>query len=527
MTERAACIRAYPEEPEATAPLAESLQNAARLARSDEANAAQVAALAEAMKLSKAQIATLGTYSALIQSVKAEPGRLLVHLLGGSDFDEKSFVNLLKKLGASLQLVNWDFDGGTETGRYCIVDGRKAKITDFIARMAERDPQLALLLAIEESAVQAGGRLLRAGQDPNAFVNGRSLLSIACRRARMRIVELLLKVGADPRQPNRDVEADRPINQIIRRYGNAFDGTDEDCRGGLAPFLDGCADLDGGDGEGVPPLLTAAGMNFALTCRLLLERGAGIDRRDEHGRTALFYATTAASERTRSGPKALALLLECGTDPRVTDSTGNTALYPACKNREAEALLLATGLSHEDLVVSDPGLPPLHQLSSAIIYNQPRRAAELLTDHPDLLAEGAQNTKSLQPIGLAAHYGRIDILEQLLALDPELQTVGDTSLATVAAANGQLRAVRCMLDFGLRVDSAGDQSLLMALEHGHDEVARLLVVARCARQCRRRTCPSGAGDPACSTGPDCDHHGSNDKPGCGQARELRRALSTV
>jgi len=477
MTERAAYIRAYPNRHDDAAALGKALKDAARLTGSDEANAAQLATqLAKDLKLTKAQAATLAAYSARVQSVKAEPGRLLVHLLGGADFDEKPFVSLLKRLGVNLLMVNWDFDGGTETSRYCIAGGRKVKITDFIAHMAERDPGLALTLAIEEDAIQAVGRLLQAGQDPNAFIDGRSLLSIACQRASMRIVDLLLKVGADPCQPNRDERAELPINQLIRRFSRTLHSTDALCRERLAPILDHCADLDVADAEGVTPLMIAAGNNRPLTCRLLLDHGAGIDRRDHQGRHPLFYAAQAASEVTRIGSGALALLLEAGADPSITDNTGNTALYPACSDREAEALLLSAGLRHQDLVIDDAELPPLNQLILAIRCNRPERATELLARDPSLLVQGKDQPRgSLQPTWLAVHYGRVAILKQLFTLDPDLATARDTALVTVAAANGQLETVRYLLARGMRVDSAEDQSLLKALEHGHDDVARLLV----------------------------------------------------
>jgi ankyrin repeat protein len=85
---------------------------------------------------------------------------------------------------------------------------------------------------------------------------------------------------------------------------------------------------------GLTPLMHAAKDGHAECCQYLLERGAKIDAvRGATGWTPLFFACNQGKQNT------VRLLLERGANPRLADTSGQTALHVSTSPRIVETLL--------------------------------------------------------------------------------------------------------------------------------------------------------------------------------------------
>jgi hypothetical protein len=83
------------------------------------------------------------------------------------------------------------------------------------------------------------------------------------------------------------------------------------------------------------PLMAAALRGQVETVELLLDRGAGIDRQNLHGKTALYLAAQ------NGHAPVVRLLLERGADPRISTVNGETPLsYAAGRGDTAVVALL-------------------------------------------------------------------------------------------------------------------------------------------------------------------------------------------
>ena len=91
-------------------------------------------------------------------------------------------------------------------------------------------------------------------------------------------------------------------------------------------------------GEGSTPLIKAAEGGNSRCVEVLLERGATVDREDEHtGRTPLGYAAEYGKV------ECVRVLLAHGADAARGDRSGNTPLELALLNRHIECIRLLPG----------------------------------------------------------------------------------------------------------------------------------------------------------------------------------------
>ena len=104
----------------------------------------------------------------------------------------------------------------------------------------------------------------------------------------------------------------------------AISGNDEI----IAIIIDVGGIVDEVDNKGLTPLIYAIGTGLADPVIVLVENGADINKRFEHGRTALFYVYSKA--------EVAQVLIEAGADVNAVDNFGKSPLWYARKRSETE-----------------------------------------------------------------------------------------------------------------------------------------------------------------------------------------------
>jgi ankyrin repeat protein len=161
-------------------------------------------------------------------------------------------------------------------------------------------------------------------------VNGSTPLYYAAEADRAEAVRLLLDRGADPNIPGRSGE--RPL--AAAAYNGSVDT--------VALLLKRGADPNAVDDDGNGAMVYAAGRAYAPIVAALIDAGVDVNRRYGHGLTALMWAAGPdASAGIEDVDATLRVLVERGAQRDLKDDRGETAADIARKlGRESEAKML-------------------------------------------------------------------------------------------------------------------------------------------------------------------------------------------
>lgn len=198
---------------------------------------------------------------------------------------------------------------------------------------------------------------------------------------------------------------------------------------------------------------------------------AGINpnaQNEADGRTVLISAAA------RGDLEVVKVLLERGADVNVRDNKGYTALFHALEARYDEVSEVL--LNHPNLDPTARGLNGISALSSYVWRDKKEAVRKLLERGADV---NAQDNDGDAPLHGAAQNGNVEIIDMLLAkgADPNLKNkLGGTPLMW-AAVFGHEGAARRLIERGADPslkDAEGMTARDWAIKNNRHDVARLL-----------------------------------------------------
>ena len=318
--------------------------------------------------------------------------------------------------------------------------------------------------------------LLKKGADANThFPDGRTLLMLASLSGNEKMVNELLKYGADINARFRGSTAlhyahHRGVVRELLKHGADFSIKDGKGRTALNCTNDEeIKDLlkEAKAKKGLNSRLRAAAQRGKLEIvRELLHEGANINATDPKGNTPLMLATL-------NGHVAVARdLLENDADVNANvkgDFMISTALMNAANIGDV-------GLVYELLQRGanvDPGGFSTTALMNASAKGDMGVVKILIEHNADVNAEDVWGDT---PLKTAAHYYNKDIVCELLACGADVNMKSElngTSALIETAQSGNLEIVRCLIDAGADVNAAnsdGHTALMYASQWGHIDV---------------------------------------------------------
>jgi ankyrin repeat protein len=242
---------------------------------------------------------------------------------------------------------------------------------------------------------------------------------------------------------------------------------------------DGGAHVDEKDEYGKTALMWASEFGHTEVVRLLLEKGALLDEKDERrGWTALMQASY------KGHTEVVRLLLDKGALVDEKDEGGYTALMRANANGHTEVvrLLLDKGALRDEKNMF--GTTALMQASG----NGDTEVVRLLLDKGALLDEKDEYGKTaLMKASLNGHTEVVRLLLDKGALLDEKDVNGRTALMK-ASLNGHTEVVRLLFDKGAlldAVDARGDGALLALAGVDEDHLGRMAAAQTCRHLLQR------------------------------------------
>ncbi len=360
-------------------------------------------------------------------------GRTLMHAAcgqpGGSDSGKEVAPLLEKLLAAGLGVDVPDDEGMTPllvaaasangpAVSWLTAHGANVKAVDKAGRTA-------LLAALEAGDGESDvfEPLIAAGC-PLDTVNkeGATPLDLALRQRWWRVLNLLLKSGAVPRDASRD------LRTVLSAWAES-PATPAETRGIFLRLLRRIPDPVIVAGDGFHLLRETVFLSEPSLLKAVLRRGVDPNTRDERGRTALMWAAVTGSETSQK------MLHAAGADETLRDKDGKTAA-------DLAAFLQQAPVSPPEPPAVPPG-PPADLFDAVALADHAAVEKFVAVDKSSLKAVRV----GLCPLHLAAlnnDPGTSDLLIKLGA-DPEMKSPEDATPFACAVAAGHVEWCRWFL----------------------------------------------------------------------------------
>jgi len=233
--------------------------------------------------------------------------------------------------------------------------------------------------------------------------------------------------------------------------------------------------------------------------KLLLDRGADVNRADNGGMTSLMYAANKGYEEITR------LLLVKGADPNMADDDGYTALMDAAENGHKgvvellvlhgadvnmadnfgiTALMWGADLAHDEVVqvLLESGADPdaKDKSGKTTLYTARKKKLNKVVKIIETFTAGTRVSRMSQLLRESAERGRVQKVKELLEkgnIDVNNSNEEGTTPLMLAAMNGHEEMVEVLLENGAdpdAVDNDGNTALMVATEFGHKTVANAL-----------------------------------------------------
>ncbi len=291
---------------------------------------------------------------------------------------------------------------------------------------AQGDGLTALHWAAQKDDVEMAKALLAAGAklDATTRLGAATPLFVAARESSARVIDLLLRSGADPNAP---------------------------------------------DEHGTTPLMMAAAAGNPEAVEILIEHGASVNAREgAHGQTALMFAASLG----RAG--AIRVLTAHGADPKITTKAGKAPHIPSLfeQNQQRPTAQPASAPPPDkaalDALAAGMGFKSAEYRAGGPEIAQLRAAVQKLTAKVDDLEKklpGAPKAEDDSMFRPPRERGATE--------------VGGMTALLFAARDGHLEAARALIEAGADVNqpSAGDGStpIVMATANGHFDLAKFFL----------------------------------------------------
>jgi len=325
------------------------------------------------------------------------------------------------------------------------------------------DPAASLLYsfaALDEDR-KAIGTLVDAALPLNVHnPTGYAPLPLACRLDNRPLAKFLLEHGANPNIGNDGNDEASPFLQAARG-GNLAMGK---------LLLEYGADVHKTNARGFSALILAAMYGRTEFTTMLLERGADPGIRQRDGYSAIDYALE------RGADDVVKLLLTHRA--RMNATTQETQAILIAITAAGTGTLEGLGTFHDFSKLPDKGV---HLLNLAVCMDQPG-ALTILLDHG--ASPNAAHDSGYGPLAMAAYFGRLEMLETLLAHDAIVDQASQSRYRTTplmeTTRKGHLEVAQRLLAAGAKVnlgDRHGDHALNWATSYGHLPLVRLFLKA--------------------------------------------------
>ena len=298
--------------------------------------------------------------------------------------------------------------------------------------------------------------LLKGGADPNIqMANGATALTVASENGHSKMVQILLKGGADPNIQKEDGQSalmsasqsgHSEVIQILLKEG---------------------ADPNIQKKDGRTALMSASANDHSDMVQILLEGGADPNIRKKDGLTALMHASH------NGHSEVVQILLKGGADPNIQMEDGWTALMSASVNGHSEVVkILLKGGADPNIQMEDGWTA----LMSASVNGHSKVVQILLEGGADPNIQKKDGWTALMSASANDHSDMVQILLEGGA-DPNIQKKDGWTALMSASVNGHSEVVKILLNGGAdpNIQKEGWTALMSASANDHSDMVQILL----------------------------------------------------